>query len=488
MKMKITTVLVSLTFFGGLLAQPPDTLWTKVYGGQNNYGAHSILQTQDEGYIAVGYTSDQSGNNDEIYIMRTNSFGDSLWTKTYGGNKDELVFSIMPTSDNRYIIAGYSNSYLYDDDDDIIILKINSNGDTLWTKTYGDSVIERSRFARETSDGGIIIVGYKESLVNNNDYDVYLIRTNNNGDTLWTKTIGGNSRDLGVTILQLSDGGYIILGATESFGEGGWDVYLIRINSLGDTLWTKTYGGPNYEEGYAIQQTSDGGFVISGNTDSYGVGNLDFYLIKTNSNGDTLWTKTYGGSNDDIGFDVKTTQDKGYAIIGFSNSFSTGDYDVYLIKTDSSGNTLWTQTYGWQGDERAYEIQLTADNGYIIPATTESFFSGRDAIYLVRIQSDLTNMEDKFNDFQISSFYVYQNFPNPFNPMTRIQYATGSRQFVRLRVYDLLGKEISTLVNQEKPAGAYTVEFDASNLSSGIYFYQLQAGDFTETKKMILMR
>jgi len=156
--------------------------------------------------------------------------------------------------------------------------------------------------------------------------------------TSWWRTYGGTTYDEGCSVQQTSDGGYIIAGHTLSFGAGRDDVYLIKTDASGDTQWTRTYGGTSYDFGCSVQQTSDSGYIIAGLTMSFGSGNGDVYLIKTNASGDTLWTKTYGGMNDDFGYSVRQTSDGGYIVAGLTGSFGAGSDDVYHIKTDANGN------------------------------------------------------------------------------------------------------------------------------------------------------
>ena len=218
------------------------------------------------------------------------------------------------------------------------MIKTNATGDTIWTKTYGGANSDYGKSVQQTSDGGYIIVGYSNSFGAGSN-DVYLIKTNATGDTLWTKTYGGASSDYGKFVQQTSDGGYIIVGYSNSFGAGYDDVYLLKTNATGDTLWTKTYGGADYDYGKSIQQTSDGGYIITGGTYSFGAGSNDVYLLKTNATGDTLWTKTYGSISDDEGNSVQQTSDGGYIITGVNFiDDGTGDVDVLLIKTDVDGN------------------------------------------------------------------------------------------------------------------------------------------------------
>jgi len=200
-----------------------------------------------------------------------------------------------------------------------------------WLKTYGvkGNGEDHGKVVVQTSDGGYVIVGCTGSEPSHGGYDVWLIKTDANGDTLWTRTYGGTSYDYGYSVIQTSDGGYMIVGSTSSFGTGGYDVWLIKTDANGDTLWTRVIGySGGRDEGWAVQQTSDGGYIIVGYTSSFGSGGYDVWLIKTDANGDTLWMRTYGGTNDDYGRWVQQTSDGGYIIVGYTSSFGSGGCDV----------------------------------------------------------------------------------------------------------------------------------------------------------------
>ena len=250
--------------------------------------------------------------------------------------------------------------------------------DTLWTRTYGGTKDEYCYQVQQTSDGGFILVGSTSSLGTTEMPDVYVIRTDSNGDTIWTKTYGGDSTDIGYSIQQTSDGGFIITGSTNSFGDSNDDVYLVRIDSIGDTLWTRTYGGAKMDKGSSVQETSDEGFIITGETLSFGVYQFTLYLIKTNSNGDTLWTKMYGeyitrGNS----IDVMSNGD--CIITGMTLPTGSSYSDVYLIRIDSNGDTLWTKSFGGTDTDEGYSVQQTNDGGFIIAGQVESI-----DIYLIR--------------------------------------------------------------------------------------------------------
>jgi len=595
-------LLVSTTAAG-----PGDTLWTRTYGGSDYDGGHSVQQTSDGGYIIAAYTQSFGAGLSDVYLVKTDSSGDTLWTRTYGGSASDQGYSVQQTTDSGYIIAGYTRSFGAGYED-VYLVKTDSYGDTLWTRSYGGSGDDQGYSVQQTSDGGYIIAGYTSSF-GAGYRDFYLLKTDSSGDTLWTRTYGGSYTDVGHSVQQTSDGGYIIAGETTSFGAGSYDVYLVRTDSDGDTLWTRTYGGTDPDYGYSVQQTSDGGYVAAGMTESFGAGESDVYLVKTDSSGDSLWTGTYGGGAYDYeeGYSVQETSDGGYIIAGVAWSAGVG-YDVYLVRTESSGESLWSRTYGGSNDDYGWSVQETSDGGYIVAGYTESFGAGYADVYLVKTAGGVamvceqlgpwfcrgTNFSFKlmiyngtgesvsgtltFSGYSgyhcdpgnvmisipraktfpagvTAQYYrfkvpnavgpgqystsvggtlgnfdlfccmntdivqcgpwksgantewelvevdrpefeasvstmteLYSNYPNPFNATTQFSYSLAEAGKVKLTIHNLRGQLLETVVDGYQEAGEHQVIWDASDYSSGVYFYKLQAGDYVSTKKMNLLK
>jgi hypothetical protein len=248
-------------------------------------------------------------------------------------------------------------------------------------KTYGGTALDYGRVVIAASDGGFAIIGTTYSYGSGGG-DFWLIKTDSDGIVEWSQTYGGTELDDGRCIIETSDGGFALVGYTQSFGAGNHDVWLIKTDSGGIVEWSQTYGGAERDRGYHLIETSDGGYLISGWTMSYGAGENDAWLIKTNSDGIVEWSQTYGGAESDYADSVVETT-AGYAIVGRTFSFGLGDSDVWLIKTDLSGNMLWNHTYG--GIEREYGISLIqTDDGYVIAGTTASFGAGGRDFWLFK--------------------------------------------------------------------------------------------------------
>lgn len=358
--------------------------WERVFGTAGDDHGYSVAVTDDGGYAVVGYTGPHGNSSTDVYLIRTNSLGDTLWTETYDAGESEAGYSVAVTADGGFVIAGHTQS-IGSAEADVYLIRTNAVGDTLWTRTYGGSGNDFGRGVRVTSDGGYLVVGTTTSY-GAGGVDVYLIRTDNDGDTVWTRTFGGDQGDYGESLALTSDGGYVVAGHTNSFGAGDIDVYVIKTDAAGDTVWTRTYGGGSWDYGHAIAATADSGFVIVGRTESFGSG-PDVYVVKIDAAGDTLWARTYGGTCIDRGYAVAAMNDGGCYVAGFTMSTPTGFADAYIIKINASGTTVWTRTVGGDLGETAQSVAPTSDGGCIVAGYTDSFGAGLYDVYLVKLDA-----------------------------------------------------------------------------------------------------
>jgi hypothetical protein len=266
------------------------------------------------------------------------------------------------------------------------LIKTDADGNTEWEKTFGGLRFDGSHSARQTDDGGFIITGWKSSLIDTRSSDLWLIKTNADGDKEWERSFDGAKNDAGSYAEQTRDGGYIVSGWKRAYE--GWKVddWLIKTDAEGRIEWQKTYGGADVDTIRCVEQTTDGGFVTAGLTSSYGAGCEDFLLVKTDATGQELWKKTFGGESHDAASSVRQTTDEGFIIAGWTNS-SAVNIDVLLIKTGSDGEELWRVTFGDVGMQVGHSVRQTSDHGYIVVGETVTDEDYGSEVLLLKINA-----------------------------------------------------------------------------------------------------
>jgi hypothetical protein len=477
----VIIVMVSLTY-----SQPPEIEWSRTYGDNGIDQANCVCAASDGGYIFTGYTKSFGADSNDVYLVKTDNQGNQDWFRLYGGSGYDDARSIQQTADGGYILAGRSTSFGLGDND-IYAVKTDSNGDTLWSRTYGGTDTDIAESVVQTNDEGYAIAGYTRNQTSNL-WQMYLMKTNIIGDTLWIRSYEAPGNRAAYSVDQTIGGGYIICG-WNPFGSGSEsDIYLIRTDVLGNVLWTTSYGGDGEEAAFDVHQTMDGGFIIAGWTDSFGAGYGDFYLVKTDSVGDTLWTNTYGGTDGEGAYSVKETSDGGYVLAGVTYSFGAQNGDMYLVRTNPQGDTLWTLSYGGPDAEYGYSIDLTSDGGYIIAGAVSGEWD-TDAL-LVKTGPDTSATHAPSIEWVSHplDFALHPAYPNPFNPTTTISFDLPLQSKVSMNIYNILGQRVAVLMNGYALPGTHRLLWDASDLPSGIYFVRMESGKSMQTQKVVLLK
>jgi hypothetical protein len=351
----------------GIPGQPILT-WNKTYGDKGQDMAYSVIKVKG-GYVIAG-----EGDND-VELVKTDLDGNQVWRRLYGGKGVDTARSVIAVSDG-YVIAGYSSSYETGGMNDVYLLKTDLSGYMVWYKTYSYMLNGRltNAFGRAViaADDGFVIAGDTNADINGGP-DVYLIKTDFNGTMVWNKTFGGDADEHGNAIVKVDDG-YVIAGDTYSFGNtktsgvDASDVYLVRTDLEGNPVWNKTFGGKYADSANSLAAVDDG-YVITGSTKSYGVNSkYDIYLVKTDLDGDLTWEKHYGAADDDQGKAVIPASD-GYVITGYTSTIGNFYKDIYVLKTDLKGNPVWNRTYGGSDMDEGNAI-VQAGEGYTVAGYT----------------------------------------------------------------------------------------------------------------------
>lgn len=482
--------LFSILFVGSSLVlgqEIPQIQWQKALGGNSVERGNDIIQSSDGSFLAVGSASSNNGDvsqnfgSSDIWVTKLNASGEMIWEKSYGGSGGEEGQSIAETADGGFVVGGYTNST---DGDvsapigslDFWIIKIDGAGNILWEKSFGGVQNDFLYDIKSTSDGGYIAIGYTLStdgdvLQNYGGEDIWIVKLDASGNKEWTKNYGGTSWEMAYEIQEISDGNFVFAGLSASNDHdvsgnlGSVDYWIVKIDTNGDILWQKTYGGFMNDGAYSIQETSDLGFIVNGFSDSNdgdvqnNNGGTDYWILKLDNMGDILWQKSYGTQFSERGNYIIETADGNYMAVGESEMHSGGygEKDYWILKLDSNGNQLGVKALGGSASDVARKIQQTADGGFILMGETYSNngdvtgYHGISDYWVVKLNGTLGLEEPGSENF---SFY-----PNPAKDQIHF-----SETFTQVEIYSLEGRLIkkfygvSSVQLNDLPKGNYILK------------------------------
>jgi uncharacterized delta-60 repeat protein len=368
----------------GMTAEAPKVLWDKTFGGAKAELARAVATLPNGGIIVAGETESKGAGWNDAWIIRLDSDGNRLWDKTFGTAKWDTAEAIATLPDGGVAIAGNTNSKGAGKSD-IWVIRLDSDGNIVWDKTFGGGGSEFSRAIATLPGGGLIVAGSTDSKGAGKS-DVWVIRLDANGDMLWDKTFGGAASDTASDITVLPDGGIAVAGNTKSKGAGEDDVWVIRLDADGDTLWDKTVGSANIDIANAIEPVTGGGFTVVGRTSAKAPGKFDALVVRLDAKGNRLWAKILGGAEWDTANAITTFSDGGSIVAGNTESKGAGGSDVWVIRLDSDGNILWDKTFGGASGDFSSAMTTFPGGGILLVGSTHSKGAGKSDIWVLRLE------------------------------------------------------------------------------------------------------
>ena len=472
--------------------------WNQRYNGPGNfYDIAYAITADDLGFIYVTGGSYGSGGNYDYLTIKYSSSGDTIWTRRYNGPKNALdkAYSIVLDDTGNVYITGESEGLTgtHGIFEDYATIKYSSSGEFQWVARYNGPAGDYDRANSITIDasGNIYVTGISDggsSGSGDPHFDYASVKYNNAGEVQWVSRYNGSNGNDEAKSVEVDMTGNVFVTGNSPSPSTDYDYVTIKYSSAGDTLWIKSYNGPADGPDKANDLAIDdrGNVYVTGN--SYGgiSTNYDYSTIKYNSDGDSIWVNRYNGpdsDSDDIG--VSIALDKLYNVYVTGRSTSSGSYDYATIKYSSDGDENWVVRYSNSGAAGSSDEPFSL----YVDDLSNVYVTGMSALDYATIKYTQTLTDVYQKNFDLPERYsLLQNYPNPFNPSTKIRWQQPTGSWLTLKVFDVIGNKISTLVDEYKPAGIYEVNFNAANLPSGTYFYKLQAGAFIETKKMILIK
>ncbi len=504
-----------------MILSQPSIQWVKTYNGYGNYldAAFSVITDDSNNIYVTGGISGIGSNNFDYATIKYKPNGDTAWVRLYaspGINTFDIARDIKISKTGFIYVTGAESTIKYDKsgnqiwvaanvanclkldfdslniytcgsgNEDYTLNKFDTNGVRLWQRRYNGPGNNQDRVGGMTVDrfGNIVVTGGSWGL-NNSQYDYATVKYNSNGDTLWERRYNGPAplssvpTDIAYAVTTDHEANVYVTGRSDDENNVA-RCYTIKYSPTGETIWSRSH---SLSIGYKIMMDKNGqNLYITGI-----IGSGNFLLLKYTIDGELLWEKIISPGNVFTPAPTIILDSAGNIYLGASRLESPVLSKLLVVKFDSSGNQLWNIAYNHTptGENFPYALELDKQNNVIAAGYTTTNSSN----YLIIKISQLTGLIGNNNEIP-KFFEIHQNYPNPFNPTTNIKFSLPKNSLITLRIYDIKGKEVADVINDRRDAGNYEIKFDASKygLSSGIYFYTLQSGNFKQTRKMIIIK
>jgi len=469
-----------------LAQETPEILWQQTYGGNANDVCFSVTGTLDGGYALGGYTLSFGARGEDVYMVKVDENGEFEWDARFGGNSDDECRSIVQTADSGYALSGLTESFGQGGSDSYLI-KLNEEGEEEWSQTYGGHGTEWAVSLIQTLDGGYAFHGVTTSQRDVNG-DYWFVKTDEEGGLSYDLTFGGRNIDLGWSkIFELEESSYAFSGCSFSFGNGDCDFYPIKIVDDFVEDWAINFGGRPSECCRGFSTTDDGGFVGVGpytlNYQTY-----DLVANRITADGEELWREIYDFNSTDWPQAVVQTHDGGFAIAGYTSSLANGS-DFFLVKLNGEGELQWHEDYGGRRDDYCVEIIETGENEFILAGYTVSFGAGAVDFFLMKVgmeqEPGAVRSELVENP---NTFTLYTTYPNPFNNRATLRYSLDKASNINISVYDLSGTKVMGVENRYAQSGNHSISFDCTDLPAGAYIVKLTSLGRTSETKLTLVK
>ena len=519
-----TKYLFLTLFFFGLFSALNSQIFQRSYGRAGSETGTCVQSTLDGNYITSAFTTTQGSGYEDVYLLKTDTAGKLLWSKTYGGSLSDKAYFVSTCTDSGFIITGATSSFGAGNYD-LYLIRTDSLGNLLWSTAIGGSGDDYGWNVIQTNDGGFLAAGYTHSF-GNGSWDGYLVKTNAAGVLQWTKVFGGNGDDDFYGLAKTSDGGYILTGSSATHSVGSSDTWLVKLDANADTVWTRLYGKITEDAGNAVIQTADGGYMVAGDIHTtLTTGGHNASLLKTDSQGDLQWVRVYGSNpGSEIGYAVRQAPDGGYFLLGNTGAYGSGSQDILLVKASSVGALLWAKTYGSLYIEDAWYFHPLKNNGNVIVGTMQTVAAGQFDVFLVSTDSlgnsscdqtapaplvntpalqesrgttitsggvavtpsTITQIPATITGDPCAFVGIVENtslddevsiYPNPSNGRFTV---SGLKSPVQIQVYSLFGEKVfETTVNSK----SQTLNL---NVARGIYSVKINSGEKIIVKKLVV--
>ena len=492
--------------------QAPEIDWQRCYGGSAFEEGHAVVQTSDGGYAIAG-ARENGANGWDYFVVKVDASGNPEWQRMYGGTDEDKAYALRQTPDGGYIVTGYSRSNNGDvsgnnGQADCWVVKLDAGGDIEWQRSFGGPGFDAGYDVILTVDAGYLITAWTDQAggdvsEHNGSIDFWIVKLYGDGSIEWERSFGGSGADLVRSAVVTSDGGYLIVGATESADGhvtdpmGDWDMWVLKLDGAGDLQWQRTYGGSDGDGAGAVVLVSEGGYLVAGSTSSTdgdvseSFGNGDLWLVRIDALGELIWQRSYGGSSVEWSNGIVAVAN-GYVMAGSTDSsdgditgYQGGFYDYWLIRVDLEGELIWQRCLGGPGDDRAGALDATADGGYIVAGLSSSnggdvtsCFPGYD-LWVVKLATDPTGIEEQG---PLSALAVY---PVPTAGELTLSADLASPGHVRVQLFGLAGQLYMQLYDAYRPAGRWTLERSLADLPSGVYMLRISVDGRMVTRRVV---